>query len=95
MEEKEVEIPPTLVCVTYPGNVVNEEKAIENLGGLGKMSEVRLFELYTCIKKRSIIIKIVLDIREGQVSSEINIQAPECVRQERKGRQLDNEWCAN
>ena len=30
----------TLVCVRYPGNVVNHEKAIETLGGIAEISEV-------------------------------------------------------
>lgn len=29
-----------LVCVRYPGNVVNADKAVETLGGLREISEV-------------------------------------------------------
>lgn len=31
-----------LVCIKYPGNVVNPEKAIETLGGTVVISEVRI-----------------------------------------------------
>lgn len=30
-----------LICIKYPGNVINEEKAIETLGGLTAISTVR------------------------------------------------------
>lgn len=34
-----------LVCVDYPGKVLNPEKAIETLGGLEEVSKVSLFSI--------------------------------------------------
>lgn len=36
-----------LICIRYPGNVVNADKAVETLGGIGAISTVRFsFTLY-------------------------------------------------